>query len=343
VNTLSFNCPGCKQTLEIPEELLGKIVECPACNGCIQLPQPEPTSKGVTAPKRNRKKTILLCSLSVAVTLGLVVGALLHNQGEAVSNTDNRAQKDQFSATQAQFTGTWGLEPADLPNGMATIKGLYDSRFTFSQNTFRFAGLGTKRTITYSITGVSGNKIALAMNPTDGDPREAQIQIVSSNKIIFTDDGDTVTLLRQRDSAVRKHSDHRSQTRVPNSVIQAKEVITVHLGPAVTLDLLPVAAGSFEMGSTDGDADERPVHTVTISRDFWMGKHEVTQEQWRPIMNADSGWPDPSWFGGDTRPVERVNWFAAMVFCRNMTEREGRAGRVPAGYEYRLPTEAEWE
>lgn len=118
--------------------------------------------------------------------------------------------------------------------------------------------------------------------------------------------------------------------------LSAAEPITVRdLG----LTLMPIPAGAFTMGSIDGDVDERPVTRVTISSDFWMGKTEVTQGQWRSIMGNN-----PSAFkGDDQRPVECVSYDDALAFCRMLTERERAAGRLPDGYAYALPTEAQWE
>ena len=87
------------------------------------------------------------------------------------------------------------------------------------------------------------------------------------------------------------------------------------------------------MGSSVGDADERPVHRVQISHDFYLGVHEVTQGQYRSMVE-----PNPSHSLGGDLPVERVTWSEALDFCRLLTARE-----LPAGWSYRLPTEAEWE
>ena len=109
--------------------------------------------------------------------------------------------------------------------------------------------------------------------------------------------------------------------------------------PGLDLDLVPLAPGTFRMGSAEGDwADERPATAVTISRPFWLGKTEVTQAQWQALMGGT-----PSRFVGPNLPVERVTWDQANEYCRKLTERERAAGRLPEGYAYTLPTEAQWE
>jgi formylglycine-generating enzyme required for sulfatase activity len=92
------------------------------------------------------------------------------------------------------------------------------------------------------------------------------------------------------------------------------------------------------MGSEDGSSDEKPVRTVRIGRDYWMGRTEVTQAQYRQVTGKS-----PSYFKGDDLPVETVSWDDAVAFCEDLTRRERSAGRLPQGYVYRLPTEAEWE
>ncbi len=109
--------------------------------------------------------------------------------------------------------------------------------------------------------------------------------------------------------------------------------------PDLHLDLIPIAPGTFRMGSiSGGNDDERPVTSVTITRPFWMGKTEVTQAQWSTVMGSN-----PSSFIDDSMPVGHVRWDEAMEFCRKLTERERAAGRLPEGYAYTLPTEAQWE
>jgi formylglycine-generating enzyme required for sulfatase activity len=69
-----------------------------------------------------------------------------------------------------------------------------------------------------------------------------------------------------------------------------------------------------------------------------MGKYEVTQSEWRAVMGTS-----PSYNQGPPLPVERVSWNGAMAYCAALTAQERAAGRLPSGYQYRLPTEAEWE
>jgi len=108
--------------------------------------------------------------------------------------------------------------------------------------------------------------------------------------------------------------------------------------PGLGMEFVLVAAGTFKMGSNAGDSDEKPIHTVRITRDFWMGKCEATQAEYEALMGKN-----PSYFKGLRNPVECVRWEDAAAFCVKLTERERMAGRLPAGCEYRLPTEAELE
>ena len=106
-----------------------------------------------------------------------------------------------------------------------------------------------------------------------------------------------------------------------------------------------IQAGTFQMGSDAaggapyfGSSDEKPVHPVTISYPFWMGATEVTQAQYQTLMGTN-----PSFFFGAALPVETVSWFDAQAYCAALTAQQAALGNVPAGYQYRLPTEAEWE
>jgi formylglycine-generating enzyme required for sulfatase activity len=114
--------------------------------------------------------------------------------------------------------------------------------------------------------------------------------------------------------------------------------------PDLGLEMVWIKAGNFIMGSPRLEIgrydDEGPRTRVTLTKGYWLGRYEVTQGEWQALMGSN-----PSCFknAGARAPVEQVAWDDAMEFCRKLTERERGAGRLPAGYEYTLPTEAQWE
>jgi formylglycine-generating enzyme required for sulfatase activity/ABC-type phosphate transport system substrate-binding protein len=114
-----------------------------------------------------------------------------------------------------------------------------------------------------------------------------------------------------------------------------------HLEPP-GIEMLWIGPGRFVLGSPSDESnrgtDEGPETAVNITRGYWIGKTEVTQAQWRAVMGSD-----PSRFKGDALPVEQVSWHEAMEFARRLSERERAAARLPTGYAYALPTEAQWE
>lgn len=107
--------------------------------------------------------------------------------------------------------------------------------------------------------------------------------------------------------------------------------------PTLDAEMIRIEPGTFRMGG-DQKGDGQPITQVTIMQGFWLGKTEVTQREWSAVMGSN-----PSNFKGDALPVEQVSWDDAMEFCRKLTERERAAGHLPAGYAYKLPTEAQWE
>jgi formylglycine-generating enzyme required for sulfatase activity len=99
-----------------------------------------------------------------------------------------------------------------------------------------------------------------------------------------------------------------------------------------TLEMTLVKGGTFTMGCTVGECTERelPPHQVTITKDFYIGKYEVTQAQWEAVMDNN-----PSGFIDDSFPVETVGWDDVQAFISQLNKTTGK--------NYRLPTEAEWE
>jgi formylglycine-generating enzyme required for sulfatase activity len=134
----------------------------------------------------------------------------------------------------------------------------------------------------------------------------------------------------------------RSGGEVRTLTIQVMQGCNCPLSSYLVPELVDIPAGSFRMGSPESELvrySDEPQHTVTISHAFKMGKYEVTQAEYQSVMGVN-----PSYFPGDlTRPVETVSWLNASNYCCRLTACEARAGRLPGGWVYRLPTEAEWE
>jgi formylglycine-generating enzyme required for sulfatase activity len=112
------------------------------------------------------------------------------------------------------------------------------------------------------------------------------------------------------------------------------------------MEMVLVEGGTFDMGCNEYDV-EKPVHSVTVG-DFYIGKTEVTQAQWKAVMGNN-----PSCFKGFNLPVETVSWFDTIEFCNKLSEKEGltkcyseKGDNVICNFKangYRLPTKEEWE
>jgi formylglycine-generating enzyme required for sulfatase activity len=145
-------------------------------------------------------------------------------------------------------------------------------------------------------------------------------------------------------------------------------------------ELVWISPGAFTMGSPDSEllrkADESPQTRVTLSKGFWLGRTMVTIGQWKSVMGLDvrgqlekmlhddslynlggksqtardymrfSREADPGRYLANENanlPMYFVSWNDAQMFCEALNARERVAGRLPKGYEYNLPTEAQWE
>ena len=128
--------------------------------------------------------------------------------------------------------------------------------------------------------------------------------------------------------------------------------ITVDLAGGVKMEFVLIPAGEFMMGGGEspeavGKAfdlpstvvptlrDEHPQHRVRISKAFYLGKYEVTQEQWKAVMGSN---PTSSHFKGPKKPVVDVSWNACRTFMNKLNQKFSRTG-----VKFSLPTEAQWE
>jgi formylglycine-generating enzyme required for sulfatase activity len=107
-------------------------------------------------------------------------------------------------------------------------------------------------------------------------------------------------------------------------------MVSIDLGEGMTMEFVLIPAGSFMMGA-GAEKDDGPVHQVTFAKPFYLGKYEVTQEQWQKVMGKN-----PSDHKGAKNPVEEVSWEDCARFVTKLN------AMIP-GRRFSLPSEAQWE
>ena len=120
-----------------------------------------------------------------------------------------------------------------------------------------------------------------------------------------------------------------------SSALLAQKTPSTSAPSVAGIEFVKIEPGEFMMGCSTNDdgckADEKPAHRVRITKAFEIGKYEVTQTQWQAVMGTN-----PSVLRGEDRPVESITKGEAQDFLNKLNARSD-------GYQYRLPTEAEWE
>jgi formylglycine-generating enzyme required for sulfatase activity len=104
--------------------------------------------------------------------------------------------------------------------------------------------------------------------------------------------------------------------------------------------------GRFMMGSPRSEPERRPGEEqveVHLTKGFWMGKYEVTQGEWKRVLGDLPGQLTAELPAGDDLPVGNVNFAEAEAYCHQLTELGRQSGDLPPDWEFRLPTEAQWE
>ena len=126
-----------------------------------------------------------------------------------------------------------------------------------------------------------------------------------------------------------------NNTDLGSGVIGDEGIFEIGGGQRIVMKYVP--AGKFMMGSPPGKAGrsvDEEQHEVTLTKAFWLGRTEVTQEQWQSVTGDN-----PSWHKGKDLPVEMVSWKDATEYCAKLNGK----GLLPAGWRWTLPSEAQWE
>ncbi len=117
--------------------------------------------------------------------------------------------------------------------------------------------------------------------------------------------------------------------------VEEEEVDDSTFTNSIGMEFVMIESGEFIMGSPEdelySDKDERPMRQVTVPYDFYIGIYEVTQAEWKAVMDTE-----PFEFKGNDLPADKVSWSDANKFLDKLNKMED-------GAKYRLPTEAEWE
>lgn len=275
---------------------------------------------------------LMLAAMTLTTPLGAQIPDEIHYQGRL---TDSLG--DPVNGV-VQFT----VRIYDLPTGGKALYeelvgkvGVVDGVYSFS---FGPEGTGTSAGVeVFSILDAAECWLALVVNGAEADTRTRILAVPYAMKARESEDA--------------------------QALAAGLEVLQAEVNLARDFALIP--AGTFLMGDafSDGDADELPLHSVSVSA-FYIGRTEVTKEKWEEVWawGLDNGYTD-LWVGGGKspqRPVHNVTWFDAVKWLNAWSEKDGltpvytvggdimRTGRdAPdinyAADGYRLPTEAEWE
>jgi formylglycine-generating enzyme required for sulfatase activity len=174
---------------------------------------------------------------------------------------------------------------------------------------------------------------AQAQDPVQTHPRPVAAPAPSSPAAPTARDSTRLQLFATSTCLLRQKAGRWSVDRLPLQV----ECYREELGEGVDLTMVKIPTGSFLMGSPNREAErsenEGPQHKVTLGS-FFMAQTPITQAQWRAV----AGWqklerdlkPDLSKFKGANRPVEQVNWFDALEFCRRLSQRTGQRYGFPS-------------
>lgn len=211
-----------------------------------------------------------------------------------------------------------GGQPTTLRDALDAINKVVAADDEMPEHTFEFAKDGSLA----SVCDVPAAKLSVLF---DGADKPVTVDLLSA----AVRDFDKVEFRMAGKAAARNGAGATADAASRKS--GATKTITLPGG--VTMEMIWCEPGSFMMGSPvaeEGRFDDEPLHPVTLTKGFWLGKYEVTQRQWQSVMGEN-----PSKFKNPDRPVEGVSWEDCNAFISRLN--------VVLGGVARFPTEAEWE
>ncbi len=161
----------------------------------------------------------------------------------------------------------------------------------------------------YNVEKSQWRKLALGIDSRFADILDKATELETMNRYKATQE--MLHALHYSGARIQRHSDETFKN-------------------SIGMEFVVIAPRSFTMGS-ERRSTEKPAHRVTINQSFYMGRYQVTQAEWRAVMESN-----PSKFKGDDLPVETISWDDVQQFLQKLNA-------IADGYTYRLPTEAEWE
>jgi formylglycine-generating enzyme required for sulfatase activity/DNA-directed RNA polymerase subunit RPC12/RpoP len=337
---IKFHCENCGQSISVPQIHAGKKGKCPKCKNPIVVPSLKRESSdgagtvSVVCP---------MCDEAIQVPET--------SRGQTIECPGCGSDVETSS-------GGVGDEPeATIPRG--TDEALYQEET--EQEEYEESE-GVDRRIIVAISAVAavvvvGLIILVAVLRSSGSrPAERPDDLRGQQQVAAADSRPQPVIPPPRPHVEPDRGPERPEAAAEEPIEAAPppkpgDAVTNSIG----MKLIYIPAGSFMMGSSGSAtqlpigsgprkreyvkkvnwADEFPQHQVRISKGFWMARTEVTQGQYKSVMNAQP-WSGRSYVQDSANnPAVYVTWDDAVTFCRELSQQEGKT--------YRLPTEAEWE
>ena len=256
------------------------------------------------------KSAANLAKLALSVLLMMTICMVNTSCSSDDDDNDTRYDPDK------PLVGQWKLDEGD---GYYYIVTITSNKFTedyYENNKQTWSLSGTYTT--------TGNRITISLS--NGDFLAYDFKLYGDNKLMLDYNAEDEPYYHEDDFYYRISEVKPSSGNNSSSGKAKTKTYTVN---GVSFKMISVDGGTFQMGSNDGDDDEKPVHSVTLSS-YSIGETEVTQALWKAVMGTN-----PSNWQGDNLPVEQVSWDDCQTFITKLNQLTGKT--------FRLPTEAEWE